>query len=653
MAEAPLYEYTALQNLPDSGRVNVYGVVLSVTTPIFGGLVIEIKDEHATVCLKVSKESEEHFKDLRPNDVLRLHRAEIGSYRNEKALIVNIGAYGCHAVAWSCMSDTPTLKTSKTYTFDDQDAARLSELREWSGNEETRAEAQVSSPTSGCVNAEAEMLPTGEANVDSPTKRKNAKRKKCNTVESASEIPSLGTKFFNWYCEVLAVYEGKGEPLMVFVRAWDGTLASFSDDLNMFRADAESIETTFCETSSSVLAAVDAYTFDVCCYGDWAAQASKLKVGDIVYFSNIRNYLCKSRNCSALTMHEGGASFDRALSVIDENDPIHFEISRRCAESLAELLASDSTLIAAVSGMNLTPIIADDVVAQSTPIADKEIEQSSAVAAASNGGDPEEIAPDMSSGVTEEHQPAAVVAINGSLCAEEDKDNCIPEDILEQFLQEAKAILRQYEMDMLLRELSEPKTLQYSLTDEMEAILEMDVGRSVRFLNFVEAELSKLKNGEYLRHAVVFTEVCVECGEENIVERGSRSWCLRCFGERKALCPTVYSYRIPMPVVYSRRNEQQADLTLLIAAHLWTSVRGGAELMLVSNVLRLFTETSKSRFIRRLNSIFRFAEAVMTKRKVSHVHGKILKLNRETGSIVLFVDQCIFADKGTSNEIFF
>ncbi|XGW21984.1 hypothetical protein V3C99_004722, partial [Haemonchus contortus] len=375
MAEAPLYEYTTLQNLPDSGRVNVYGVVLSVTSPIFGGLIIEIKDENATVCLKVSKESEEHFKDLQPNDILRLHRAEVGSYRSEKALIVNIGAYGCHAVAWSCTSDTPTLKTSKTYTFDDQDVARLSELREWSGNGEARAEAQVSSPTSDCVNVDAEMLPTGEANVDSPTKRKNAKRKKSNTVESASEIPSLGTKFFNWYCEVLAVYEGKGEPLTVFVRAWDGTLASFSDDLNMFRADAESIEKTFCETSSSVLAAVDAYTFDVCCYGDWAAQASKLKVGDIVYFSNIRNYLCKSRNCSALTMHEGGASFDRALSVIDENDPIHFEISRRCAESLAEFLASDSTLIAAVSGLNLTPIIADDVVAQSTPIADKEIDQ--------------------------------------------------------------------------------------------------------------------------------------------------------------------------------------------------------------------------------------------------------------------------------------
>lgn len=37
------YEYTRLLEVPESGRVNVYGVVRSVTQSSFGGLDIEIE----------------------------------------------------------------------------------------------------------------------------------------------------------------------------------------------------------------------------------------------------------------------------------------------------------------------------------------------------------------------------------------------------------------------------------------------------------------------------------------------------------------------------------------------------------------------------------------------------------------------------------
>ncbi|KAK5981500.1 hypothetical protein GCK32_011297 [Trichostrongylus colubriformis] len=412
MAKPPLnhYQYTNLQHIPDSGRVNVYGVVRSITALTFGGQIIQIEDEDGAICVRVKKESDAFFKRLQVNDILRLHRVEIGSYCNEKTLIVEIGVYGCHAVAWSSSSNTPTIITSRKFTFDDHDATRLSELRQWSGNEDNTEEMEGSPSTSQSSEPQMDDSPSTETSAvmeDSPSHQLSAVSvtkenattmkhpeqskcvvvqstshvatrmlsKPCITVESASEIPDLWSKFFNWYAEVLGVYKGKGEPFTVFVKVWDGTLPSFPESRNMFRADSNSIEITYCEGPSSVLAAIDDYTIDVCCYGEWARKAMVLKVGDVVFFSNMRNYMCKSKNSSALTMHEDGTNFGRALTVVDESDPVHFDISKRCADTLAEYLVSESGLIDSASGLNVTPIRADDVVAQSTPMVSKRTEE--------------------------------------------------------------------------------------------------------------------------------------------------------------------------------------------------------------------------------------------------------------------------------------
>ncbi|KAK6030659.1 nucleic acid-binding domain protein, partial [Ostertagia ostertagi] len=228
-AKSSCYTYTTLQNLPVAGRVNVYGVVYSITALTLGGRIIEIADENGTVYAKISKESETFFKKLQMKDILRLHRVEVGSYRGEKTLIVEIGAHGCHAVAWSGSSARPKLITSKKYTFDDQDITRRSELLKWCENGEINEEVPSRSDN---VNLPNQNPSAEQTSTSSPTKEnlpmKLPKPKICTTVKSASDIPPLWNKFFNWYAEVLGVYKGKGEPFTVFVKGLGWITAEFS-----------------------------------------------------------------------------------------------------------------------------------------------------------------------------------------------------------------------------------------------------------------------------------------------------------------------------------------------------------------------------------------------------------------------------------------
>ncbi|VDM64806.1 unnamed protein product [Angiostrongylus costaricensis] len=215
MSALPAYEYTSLGSLPESGRVNVYGVVRNVTALDNGGFVVKV---------------------------------EVGFYRNERALVVEVGSFGCHAVSWRGDFDAPLQLTSSTCTVSKQDSVR-----------------------------------------------------------------------------VLGVYRAKGDAFTVFLRVWDGTKPRFAAYRNMFHAGSDSIETAYCEIQQFLLHVIEDYVIDVCCYGDWARKAMGLKansVGDIVFLGNIRNYVCHSNKLSAVTLHDGGARFNRALNVVNESDEL-------------------------------------------------------------------------------------------------------------------------------------------------------------------------------------------------------------------------------------------------------------------------------------------------------------------------------------------
>ncbi|EPB76653.1 nucleic acid-binding domain protein [Ancylostoma ceylanicum] len=324
----PEYNYTRLRDLPDSGRVYVYGVVKSVSDTDFGGPVIEIQDEHASAIVKVKKESSRYFFNLQVNDILRIHRAEVASLRkliraDDPVEVVDNGVYEVPGA----VADQP------------------------------------------CGNAQAEAAATPSA------ERKAVQIKKRGTAEdvpNAMDIPRLGSRFFNFYAQVLGVYKGKGDPFVVFVRVWDGTRPRFPVYRNMFHADAQSIETTYCEISPTLYCAIEAFTIDICCYGDWAKKAATLQLGDVIHLCNIRNYTSQSNGFSSVTMHEGGAQFGRALEVLDENNPKHFEISKQCADSLSRNFGPSFALPGSSSAVDLTPIVPENVVAQSTPTFSKD-----------------------------------------------------------------------------------------------------------------------------------------------------------------------------------------------------------------------------------------------------------------------------------------
>ncbi|VDK80631.1 unnamed protein product [Cylicostephanus goldi] len=74
---------------------------------------------------------------------------------------------------------------------------------------------------------------------------------------------------------------------------------------------------------------------------------------------------------SAVTMHEGGSRFGRDLEVLDDSDPKHFEISKQCADTLSRILGASTVPQSSSSAVNMTPILSENVLAQSTPVFSK------------------------------------------------------------------------------------------------------------------------------------------------------------------------------------------------------------------------------------------------------------------------------------------
>ncbi|VDK50242.1 unnamed protein product [Cylicostephanus goldi] len=227
------YCYTKLSDLPNFGRVYVYGVVRSVTDSNFGGQIIKIEDEDGSAIVKVVKKSSKYFYDLQVGNILRLHRTELATLRKLIA------------------QNEPQAEDGSP-----AQSIRVEESCEESSSKRVTDEPVVVERT--------------------PSKRKRSRTDE--NITNARDIPRLGKQFFNWYALVLGVYTGKGEPFTVFLRVWDGTKPRFPAYRKMFHADKDSIDTVHCDISPSLFAVIEPFTVDVCCYGEWARKALSLRV---------------------------------------------------------------------------------------------------------------------------------------------------------------------------------------------------------------------------------------------------------------------------------------------------------------------------------------------------------------------------------------
>ncbi|WKX89290.1 hypothetical protein Q1695_008721 [Nippostrongylus brasiliensis] len=649
MVKSTSYEYTALQHLPDSGRVNVYGVVRSITTTTCGGIDLRIEDENSSVLVKIAKDFQKPFQKVKMDDIIRIHRVEVGSCQGEPALILEVGAYGCHAVVWSGSSNVPTFVTSKNYTNTEYDISRLAALRKWMGVVES-ADEVVMVDVAAPLAEECEKQPHSFSMHDMVTPPGRRRSSNFPSDVDACDIPALGKNFFNWFGQVLGVYKAKGEPPTTVLRAWDGTEPVFDDDIRIFYAESDSIESTHCEASSELISALQGYTIDVCCYGEWATKAFALKVGDVVLLRNIRCYASQTRNYSAVTMHEGGARFQRALIVLDENDPKRHQISRRCAAITREIMEPEGGGAEPHEGVEL-PSAMNDAAAVPSPTAHAKVDQSTPYTKPRKRSKSlkfaknslvEEMELDRepeSSTTVKEHEENAE-NLDGVSHSEDE----LLESIHQQLAKEIRRILIDWEIERLIKEICEPRPVKSSLTEEMEEILKGNAGDSVHLTNPVEADIDGMKEAEYLRIAVIFTAVCTQCNHEMVVQRCTKNWCSKCYSEQKLLHPVRYNYRVNIPSSYRRANGGIARLMLAIARSVWAEFPN-AECMSVNSVMALYAEKNKLKFITELNHVIRFAEAVVKQRNVSNVTGTVVECDPVDGSVLLFVDQCSFTEK--------
>ncbi|KHJ85010.1 hypothetical protein OESDEN_15269 [Oesophagostomum dentatum] len=174
---------------------------------------------------------------------------------------------------------------------------------------------------------------------------------------------------------------------------------------------------------------------------------------------------------------------------------------------------------------------------------------------------------------------------------------------------------KQMELDFVdserIRKLKELRRLQkpsYSLDDEIEEMLKLSVGDRVGFINYAHASMDVMEQDEYLRHALIFTAKCMECDEEIIVAKRQKTYCVKCFREKRKLGMTVCSCRITIPIAYRRRNGTPAQLLLEIPREIWASLSSNSGFFSTERVTELHREENIGKFIIQLNNMIRFAE---------------------------------------------
>ena len=150
-AKGQKYEYTELAkvSLTSSDKHNVYGIVIDATFPhkvSADHYVCSLKIVDPSLHSKSNKASEndyatvviyaEKFEDLpicnKVGDIIRLHRATLRMYKNQRQFNVSVHQYGSWAIfAAEDSSYGPTFYSGKRATFEKHESTLLGTLRKW------------------------------------------------------------------------------------------------------------------------------------------------------------------------------------------------------------------------------------------------------------------------------------------------------------------------------------------------------------------------------------------------------------------------------------------------------------------------------------------------------------------------------------------
>ncbi|VDL76108.1 unnamed protein product [Nippostrongylus brasiliensis] len=410
-----------------------------------------------------------------------------------------------------------------------------------------------------------------------------------NQVITASEIPMQRREFFNWPAQVLGVYSAKFGVPVVIVRCWDGTLPKFPCYRKMYCAEDRSNLSKVRDIPKKVHSVIANYCIDVCCFGNWMEDAITFEIGDVVLFEDIRNYTCRSNMISALTMHSGGKDRNRSMTVLDHSDPIHYYISRQCADTLSKCAGSEVLLLNMVSDVEVSPITADQLTCHSTPKKSNEqphdIDQSERLV---DDEQDEAAVDDISLPSTpnlslirrasnEENGVRQIEAVPDPKEQHQIRSSQVEDDDVDSFIDETHNQLRKEDLAKL--------KYSFDLTSEMEDILKINVGDDVWFGSAVDADMDIVQASEYITNAIVYTAVCMNCKHEFVVQRGSRNWCIKCY-----------------------RASYEWSVQLWVDPHL-------------------------------------LKEAVMHRKRLSNVYAKVHGANRDDGSLSLLVFDGKFVDR--------
>ncbi|CAI4230956.1 unnamed protein product [Auanema sp. JU1783] len=139
----------------------------------------------------------------------------------------------------------------------------------------------------------------------------------------------------------------------VIVKVWDG-LQHHSLDKLFYLPQQDYLEKV-CPASIYSLVSKD-YNVEILTYGSFARQAKLLKPGDIVMFVNIHLAVTDVSTWN-LTMHEGGASFNRGIYHVNPASDEYKEVESRCMRTMEELINVEDSfniecLVSDLSGQN-------------------------------------------------------------------------------------------------------------------------------------------------------------------------------------------------------------------------------------------------------------------------------------------------------------
>lgn len=318
-------EYTSLDKVCINQVCNVYGVVKFVKVPgtsSTGELYqqISITDQSISgdrlVCMIFSKDGKLPLPEI--GDIVRFHRLRIVQY-NEKPQ----GRGGSRGFSWALFDNRLgsgyEAKKSSSLNYSPADQQIINQLRTWT-----------------------ETIPFSQAEINS---------RKDHNFASVS---------INDYFDIVVQVVSKCllSPTAVLLRVWDGSTVNGPVVKVPVPFDAS------VEESVALAAITKNYLYDVAIFDDHAAEAAKVKPGDIIHLRNLHAMMSKNITIDGLKpiefcLHRGFA-YNRGLNVL-LND---CEAARQLKKVLQEIEKRHEAEIA----MNIEELINDEIQDSNTSV---------------------------------------------------------------------------------------------------------------------------------------------------------------------------------------------------------------------------------------------------------------------------------------------